>query len=184
MTARSAWGTVAAVSGIAFLILAVFSTVAGDPWSARGMTMGGSMAGTSMGAGMMGGTGMTGMTGGMAGMMGDAGMMGGGHMTPGGVTRSVTAPIPGAPTVTVTASEFRFSPAEITLPSREANLTLVNSGSVAHDLVVPALGIRVVANAGQTTTVGLRDLPAGRYAGTCGIPGHADAGMRISVTVQ
>jgi heme/copper-type cytochrome/quinol oxidase subunit 2 len=199
MTARSAWGTVAAVSAIAFLILAVFSSVAGNPWSARGMTMGGSMAGASMGVGMMGGTGMTGMSAGMAGMAGGtgmmggsgmagmaggAGMMGGGHMTPGGVTRSVIAPIPGAPTVTVTASEFRFSPAEITLPSREANLTLVNSGSVAHDLVVPALGIRVVANAGQTTTVGLRDLPAGRYAGTCGIPGHADAGMRITVTVQ
>ena len=66
------------------------------------------------------------------------------------------------------------------------NLTLVNpkANAALHDLVVPALGIRVVADAGETKTVGLRGLAAGRYDAYCSVPGHADLGMRAIVIVQ
>lgn len=176
MSAQRISGWIAAVSGVTLLILATFSSVAGSSWP-RGST-GATMMG---GPGMMGGLGMMG-----SGMMGGPGMMGSGNMwSPGDVTRrGDTDAIRGAPTVTVTASEFRFSPSKVTLPSREANLTLANQGAVLHDVVITDLGVRVVANAGQTTTVGLRDLPAGRYAGFCSVPGHAEAGMRMTVVVQ
>lgn len=181
MSAQRIAGTVAAISGVGLLVLAVVSSVVGA-WSGQGWTAGTGNAGTVTGPWMMGGFG-PGMMGG--GAMGP-GMMGPGHMGFGSSSGSqgAGAPIAGAPTVTVTATEFRFAPAEITLASREANVTLVNSGAVPHDLTIPALGVRVVAAAGQTTTAGLRDLPAGRYAGYCSVPGHADAGMRIAVVVQ
>lgn len=178
MNAQRISGWVAAVSGAALLLLLIVSSFAG-PAFGQGWTVGWGGTGSHMGPGMMGGAGM------MGGGMG-RGMMGGGHMwsSSGATTRGVTGEIAGAPTVTVTATEFRFSPAEITLASREANLSLVNKGAVVHDITVPDLGIKVLANAGQTTTVGLRDLPAGRYAGYCSVPGHSEAGMRIAVIVQ
>ena len=170
MGAQRIAGFVALGSAAALLVLTIVSSVFGQGWIAgtTGIT-GSGMMGGGMGPAMMGGT----------------GMMGPGHMSGlGGASRGATGEIAGAPTATVTPSEFKFSPAEITLPAREANLSLVNKGVVLHDVTTPGLGIRVVAAAGQTTTVGLRDLPAGRYAGYCGVAGHAEAGMRIAVVVQ
>ncbi len=178
MTAQRTAGTIALVSGGALLVLAILSSVIGLASGASAWTSGGGATTTAMGPWMMGGTGM------MGGGMG-AGMMGSGHMGAfGGTSSGTTAPIAGAPTATLTATEFAFSPTEITLAASGANLSLVNKGAVLHDLTIPALGVRVTAAAGQTATVGLRGLPAGRYAAYCSVPGHAEAGMRISVVVQ
>ncbi len=175
MSAQRIAGIVALASAATLLLLTVVSSVAGQGWTigTAGIVMGPAMmGGRMMGSGMMGGA------------MGP-GMMGQDHMSSfGDASRGVTTPITGAPTVSVTATEYKLSPAEITLAAREANLTLANQGAVLHDITVPGLGIHVVAAAGRTTTVGLRDLPAGRYAGYCSVPGHAESGMRISVTVQ
>ncbi len=140
---------------------------------------------TEQGSGMAGrGPGMMGS--GMAGMMMGPGMMGMMHTSASAPTSGV-APIPGALEVRVEAANFSFTPGEIRLP-REAdvNLTLVNpvSTGMVHDLTVPRLGIRIVASAGETSTVGLRALPAGRYQAYCSFPGHADAGMRATVIVE
>lgn len=179
-TQRTA-GTVALIAGAGLLILAIVSSVGGFIAGAQGWSGVVGTPGTVSVPWMMGGGFGPAMMGG--GHMGP-GMMGGGHMGYGGTSSGTTAPIAGAPTATVTTSEFAFSPSTITLASREADLTLVNKGTVVHDLTVPALGVRVVAAAGQTTTVGLRDLPTGTYAGYCSVPGHAEAGMRITVVVQ
>ncbi len=165
MNATKISGIVAAVSGAALLVLSV---VAGAS------TMG---AGTQF---MGGGMGMMGSTGIGPGMMGPGHMYGGG-----GTATTSSAAIPGAPEVRVTASEFTLSPAEIVLPAGGAvNLTLANRGALPHDLTIPALGVHIVAAAGQTQTVGLRDLPSGSYPAYCGVPGHADAGMRATVVVR
>jgi len=188
MSAQRITGTVAVISAAGLLVLAIVSSVAGSGWSGQAWTAGTGTTGTVMGPGMMGGAFGGSMMGGgfspgMGGGMGP-GMMGPGHMGYGYDAQGTTAPIADAPTVTITATDLRFSTAEITLASGETNLTLVNDGRLPHDLTVPALGIRVVAGPGQTTTVGLRDLPAGTYAGYCSVAGHADAGMRIAVVVQ
>lgn len=130
----------------------------------------------TMAAGHVGG-GMTGMS---SGMMG-SGMMGFGSSSP-----AATA-IPGAPEVRVQAANFSFTPHEIRLPKdADTNLTFTNPGNtgVAHDLTIPALGIHISANSGETQTVGLRGLAAGRFDAYCGVPGHADLGMRAVVVVE
>ncbi len=125
-------------------------------------------------------------------------MMGAGHMANGMTAKgpgmmgfdssgSPASAIPGAPEVRVQAANFSFSPNEIRLPKgAEVNLTFTNPAStgVVHDLTVPALGIHFVAGPGETKTVGLRNLAVGRYDAYCGVPGHADLGMRAIVIVE
>ena len=101
-------------------------------------------------------------------------------------TCKVLHPVAGAPEARVRATNLSFTPSEIRLPKERAViLTLVNpaSSGVAHDLTVPALGIRIVANAGETT-VGSLELRAGRFSAYCSVPGHAEAGMRATVIVE
>lgn len=125
------------------------------------------------------------------------GMMRSGHMSSGmvgsissscfGTGSTGSAPIPGAPEVRVQARNFGFTPSEIRLPKSDAvNLTLENPAAtgVVHDLTVPALGIHVAANSGQTSTVGLRGLAAGRYEAYCSVAGHRDLGMTAVVMVE
>lgn len=171
MTAQRMAGLTALVAGILLVLGIVAAAVTGPSgWgsaSAGYSGMGpGMMAGGHMGAGMMSG---------MSGMMGF------------GTSGPASTAVPGANEVRVQAANFGFSPAEIRLPrGTDVNLTLVNpsANGVVHDLTVPALGIHVVANAGETRTVGLRGLAAGRYDAYCSVPGHSDAGMRATVIVD
>lgn len=180
---RNAAGPLAAIAGIALLVAVLLMSVTGAGWSG--------FPGGWMGPAMMGGGSetTTGPSSG-AGWFGmGPGMMGAGHMGwAGGQARSAApteAPITGAPAVRVTAADLRFEPAEIRLPSgTPVNLTLANSGRLPHDLTIPKLAIQVVAAAGETRTAGLRDLAPGRYDAYCGVPGHADAGMRMIVVVE
>jgi plastocyanin len=100
------------------------------------------------------------------------------------VAQGALPAIPGATEVTVTAKDIHFSVSEITLPSTEVNLTLRNDGVLPHDLSIPALGVHIAADSGESITTGLRDLPKGRYSGYCSVSGHADAGMEIVVIVD
>ena len=134
-----------------------------------------------VGSGMMG----SGQMG--PGMMpGGPSMMGSGTMDHGNVGPAATA-VPGAIEIRVQAANFSFTPSEVRLPKGvDVNLTLVNpagTGAV-HDFTVSALAIHVAANAGETRTVGLRGLAAGRYDAYCSVPGHADLGMRATVVVE
>ena len=179
MSAQRIAGWTALISGGLLVVGLITAAIAGPG------ALGGTSATAYAGAGpwMMGG-GQTGM-----GMMGA--MMNGGVMGPGmmgfGTSGPASAAIPGATEVRVQAANFSFTPSEIRLPKNaDVNLTLSNpaSSAVAHDLTVPALGIHVVVNAGETRTVGLRGLAAGRYDAYCSVPGHADAGMRATVIVE
>ena len=173
MRARTIAGWTALISGLLLVVAMTASTlVAGTGGNARTFNwmMGGApgdAGGVGMGPGQMG--------------RGMGGMMGFGDSGP------AASPLPGAPEVKVEAKNFGFTPSEIRLPANaEVNLTLVNpkANAALHDLVVPALGIRVVADAGETKTVGLRGLAAGRYDAYCSVPGHADLGMRAVLIVQ
>lgn len=99
-------------------------------------------------------------------------------------TRGASPAIVGAPEVVVTARDIHFAQTELRLPASAVNLTLRNDGVLPHDLTIPALGVHIAAGSGQSVTTGLRDLPKGRYSGYCGVSGHADAGMRLEVTVD
>lgn len=171
MRTQTVAGWVALVAGLALavgvLVMATWPNVAGVGTGTGG-------AYWPMGPGMMGGSGHMG-GGGMGGMMGF------------GNAGPASTAIPGATEVRVQATNFSFSPSEIRLPAgADANLSLTNpaANGVVHDLTVPALGIHVVANAGETRTIALRGLAAGRYDASCSVPGHAALGMRATVLVE
>ncbi len=171
MRTQTVAGWVALVAGLALavgvLVTATVPSVAGIGTATGGVNW-------PMGPGMMRGSGHMG-GGGMGGMMGF------------GNAGPASTAIPGATEVRVQTSNFSFSPSEIRLPKgADVNLTLTNlaGNGVVHDLTVPALGIHVVANTGETRTIGLRGLAAGRYDAYCGTPGHVDLGMRATVIVE
>jgi len=108
-----------------------------------------------------------------------------------------------AETVSVSLSEFAFSPTAITLRGgHPVRLRLVNSGNIAHDFTSPdffrsvalrpedetgaralAAGGSVEVPAGQTRELLLVPLSPGRYAFECSHPFHATLGMRGEVVV-
>jgi len=109
------------------------------------------------------------------------GMMGFGGSGP------AASPIPGATEIRVDAFNFGFSPSEVHLPKNtDVNLTFSNPAGtgVPHDVTVPALGIHVVANPGETRTIGLPGLPPGRYDAYCSVPGHAASGMVARLVIE
>jgi heme/copper-type cytochrome/quinol oxidase subunit 2 len=177
MSAQRIAGLTALASGLLLVLALVVSAFAGP--SAFANTP--SSAFWPMGPGMMGAGHMgSGMMGTGSGMMGP-GMMGFGTSGP------ASTAIPGATEVRVQAANFSFTPSEIRLPKgADVNLTFTNPAGtgVVHDLTVPALGIHIVANPGETKTVGLRGLAAGRYDAYCSVLGHKESGMRATVIVE
>lgn len=94
------------------------------------------------------------------------------------VAGSVRPPLAGAEEVRVTATEFRFEPDRVAVGAENGfNLTLVNDGRLPHDLTIPELGVRLVAQPGEEVTTGVRVTEPGEYRFLCTIPGHAEAGM-------
>ncbi len=81
-------------------------------------------------------------------------------------------------------SEFAFNPSQLTIPANTpVTVAVPNYGQAAHNFTIPALGISVTAESGQTgqTTI---NAPAGTYEYICNIPGHSEAGMVGTLIVQ
>lgn len=111
------------------------------------------------------------------GHMGDH-MFDSGHVIWWGDDRSVADPIDGARELVVTATDFSFTPAKLTLTAGEpVNLTLDNQGRLPHDLVIPELGVKVTANPGRQATTGIVVGEPGTFGIVCTFSGHATAGM-------
>jgi plastocyanin len=106
----------------------------------------------------------------------------------------------GSNNVSVTASEFKFDPADVTVTSGQTvNVSLKNTGSVDHTWVVLKQGVNdttstqfsadqalvtVKAAAGQTGTGSFTAPAAGQYEIICDVPGHLDSGMKGTLTVK
>src|SRR6266568_1525836 len=89
-----------------------------------------------------------------------------------------------ATSVSITASEFKFSPNSFQVPvGQKISLTLNNSGSVEHDLTIPGAGFSLPARAGQSATAEFTFDKPGAFEFICSIPGHKDAGMKGTLTV-
>jgi nitrite reductase (NO-forming) len=124
-----------------------------------------------------------------AAITGDAGwwghMSGFGHMGWRGEGQTTGDVIQGASQTEVTATEFAFSPDELTVMVGEAvNLTLINAGDLPHDLFIPDLGVHLAVAPGRQTTTGIEIDEAGSYQFLCSYPGHAAAGMTGLLTVN
>ena len=84
--------------------------------------------------------------------------------------------------VTVTATEFAFSPNEISVKrGQTVRLTVVNNGNYPHDLSIEKLGIKTKRLSRGQTEIMQFTVPAepGDYPLTaiCSVPGHKESGM-------
>ena len=103
-------------------------------------------------------------------------------------TDAPAAAAPGTPaaaggTLEVSAFDLGFEPAQLTVPAPgRYEVKLTNTGSIPHDITFPG-GEMAHANGGETASVEV-DVPAEGLAFICSIPGHEQAGMKGSVTVE
>lgn len=116
------------------------------------------------------------------------GMMGGGMgsmMGSGETERSGSAPIAEAREVRVSAQEFSFDPAEVRARIGETvNVLFDNRGHMFHTLTIGGLGLDLRANGGDEIAGSFRTARAGSYPFVCTVSGHAEAGMRGTLTVS
>jgi plastocyanin len=95
------------------------------------------------------------------------------------------APAPPTANVTVTANEFKYNPTTVVVyTGQKVTITLKNIGVVQHTLVIPQLGIRLVANPGISATDSFTAGAIGTYSFYCEIPGHKEAGMTGQVLIR
>jgi uncharacterized cupredoxin-like copper-binding protein len=87
-----------------------------------------------------------------------------------------------AATVTVTATEFRFTLSQASVPHGTVVFKVENKGKLAHDFSIGGKTSSLVApNKSTTLTV---TLEAGKLLYICTVPGHASAGMKGDLTVR
>jgi nitrite reductase (NO-forming) len=107
--------------------------------------------------------------------------------TPSSAPSSGASQAPGSGAVlgsyTVKAVDLGFEPKEFTVDQPgKYEFKLDNTGSIPHDLTF-ADGTKVVANPGETKTE-VVNVPAEGITFLCSIPGHADAGMKGTVSIK
>ncbi len=86
---------------------------------------------------------------------------------------------------TINATEFKYDPNTITAKAGQTvNITLVNKGSVVHTFVLKETNTTITANPGQSATGSFTAPAAGTYNFFCDQPGHQEAGMKGTLTVQ
>ena len=93
-----------------------------------------------------------------------------------------------AGSIKVNMTEFKFDPSAINASAGKVTFYLVNSGSVAHDLVVIGPDGKKVAGselvqAGNTSVLTVDNLTAGSYRIICDQPGHEESGMKGTLSV-
>ena len=88
--------------------------------------------------------------------------------------------------VTVKMDEYEFEPSDVTV-KRGGTITVDNEGKIAHNLTVERGESKV---AGTSTFLPPKsdsvkvDLKPGRYKIVCTVPGHAQLGMKGTLTVK
>ncbi|HSK53341.1 MAG TPA: multicopper oxidase domain-containing protein [Clostridia bacterium] len=98
------------------------------------------------------------------------------------------APPPGDPaaaggTIEIESFDMGFRPSEITVPAAgRYEVALANTGSIPHDVTFPG-GEQATADGGATATVEV-DVPAEGLRFICSIPGHEQAGMVGTISVE
>lgn len=86
----------------------------------------------------------------------------------------------------VQSTALKFDQAPTTLPAGRVTIELQNMAGLPHDVTFE--GVRgdkpIVETKGKDSATGTVELEPGTYTYYCNIPGHRDAGMEGTVTVQ
>lgn len=91
----------------------------------------------------------------------------------------------GASELSFEATEFEFDPSEATAATGEISVSMENVGEQRHTWVIEGREDQTMldANAGESDS-GTVDLEAGDYVFYCDVPGHREAGMEGTLTVE
>jgi len=115
--------------------------------------------------------------------------------------------VDGVQLVTIDATELKFTPSEIQIHSGMTKFIMINNGVSEHELVVYQASKKEIVDkaelaedeetisnniifeidhtpAGQTANSDVIDLKEGSYIVGCHIPGHYEAGMKGTLTIN
>jgi len=92
----------------------------------------------------------------------------------------------GGTSVEIKASEFAYDPSMMTVNKGESvTVKLSNIGSVAHDFVIDELNVNISqVPVSSTESATFTASSAGTFTYYCSVPGHLEAGMKGTITVQ
>jgi plastocyanin len=90
----------------------------------------------------------------------------------------------GARQIEVTAADFAFDPDEVTAEAGEDLAIVLTSEDLLHDFVIDEIDAHVAADRGETAEGGVTADEAGTYTYYCSVPGHREAGMEGTLTVE
>ncbi len=93
----------------------------------------------------------------------------------------------GGSTISVTEKEFSITPDKVSAPAGTITFQIKNTGSVAHDIAVMVNGTEhasPLVQPGKSETWSVTIPDAGTYDMYCSVPGHKEAGMDGTLTVQ
>jgi plastocyanin len=95
-------------------------------------------------------------------------------------------PKPGAQSVQVTGVDFKFQPSTITVQAgKPVQFVFRNDSSTSpHTFTIASLGLDLKADPGGSDTTTLKHVKPGTYQFICTIPGHAQLGMKGTLTVK
>lgn len=87
---------------------------------------------------------------------------------------------------TVEGSEFAFAPSTLTVKKGETvEIIFKNVGKFPHNLAISDLNMTTKnIQAGEETSITFTPDKTGQFEFTCTVPGHADKGMKGTLTVQ
>jgi uncharacterized cupredoxin-like copper-binding protein len=98
------------------------------------------------------------------------------------VVAAVAVPIALAANVGVTGKEFKFNLTTKTVKHGSVTFHFANKGHLQHDFKIDGKKTKLV-NPGKSATLTVT-LKRGKYAYLCTVPGHAQAGMKGTLTVK
>jgi nitrite reductase (NO-forming) len=95
------------------------------------------------------------------------------------------SPAAGGGDVTVVMVDIAYEPTEFTIPAdTDVVVSLPNEGQLEHNFVIDELNIASETIPGGETTSVTINAAAGEYEYYCSIPGHREAGMVGTLTVE
>lgn len=88
--------------------------------------------------------------------------------------------------ITIEGNEFAFTPSTVTLKKGQpAEITFKNTGKFPHNLAIAGLGVKSnTIMPGQQDIITFTPDKTGSFDFLCTVPGHADKGMKGTLTVQ
>ena len=87
-------------------------------------------------------------------------------------------------TVPITLTEFAILPTRLMAPPGALSFKVSNTGSMDHDFQIVGLGKLATLRPGESRTLELPGVVAGRYKVICTVPGHAASGMTGELMVE